>query len=104
MIYNCIFWLSIWAFINRSVSQDVRTLTLYELEDYGGMNSTYEIYIDEKACIYTSGLQVRSARLPEGVVCQLSEYVPELFKKNEKLIYSMVGDFGMEKSVRRLVS
>lgn len=73
MTINSVLWLGICIIGGLAHTQDVRKIIFFENESFAGANYTYEVDIDERACIYTSGQQVRSAVLPEGVICQLSE-------------------------------
>ena len=73
MTINSVLWLGICILSGLAHTRDVRKVIFFEKEDFAGTNHTYEVDVDEKACIYTSGQQVRSAVLPEGVICQLSE-------------------------------
>jgi hypothetical protein len=86
MIYNRVFWLSVFLKFAVVSSQNTRNVTFFELKDYHGMENTFQVDIDEKACIYTFGLQVRSAILPENVICKVSEYSSKFVHGENRII------------------
>lgn len=77
-----IHWLWTLTFLPLVRSEEPYTIVLYDMPNYSGaahqVNLT-EKDVEESVCVQTGGIQARSAKLPENIMCQLFEYVISVF-------------------------